>query len=263
MRLAWLDRIPLKRKLAMSMILVMAASFALSGIITGTYALHSERRAMKDHLNTLAAAIGDNCSAALVFDDGAAAAEILSALEFDHSITRAVLTDERSVVVATSGGAAAGHDASPHGGSGRPFARELRVDRRIEVDGQLVGYLTIWAETTSIVTRLATEAVVNVTAFLLGVLVALFVFERMQRLVVGPLVDLHETVRRVVRSRDYSIRAQRSAGDELNDLVMAVNDLLAQVEQRTASPAAPSGAPQPAPAAEAAPPAEKTPAGSR
>jgi methyl-accepting chemotaxis protein len=204
---------------------------------------------MQQHLHILASAIGDNCSAALVFDDEAAAAEILSALSFDKSVTRAVLTDPRSAVVAR-------YPASE--GTGLVVDGSLRVDRAISVDGRTVGYLTIWAETDNIAAHTAMEGVVGITAFVVGILVVLLLYERMQRVLNAPLVELHDTIRRVVRSRNYAIRAERSAEDELNDVVMAVNDLLAQVEEQTAaarasnsaepaahnSTAAPAGAPE-------------------
>ena len=241
MRAAWLDKIPIKRKLAAIMVVVMTAAFALSAAISGVYGYHSDRRAMEHHLNILASAIGDNCSAALVFDDEAAAAEVLSALEFDQSITGAILTDGRNVVVAKfrNGG-------SPVNGSGG-----IRVDRRIIVDGKTVGYLSIWSENAAIVGRMATEAVIAVTTFVLGVLVALLLFEKLHHTITAPLVELHETLRRVVRSRNYSIRASRSTDDELSDVVMAVNDLLAQVEETTSAtapsaPSSPAATPVPA-----------------
>lgn len=244
MRAAWLDRIPLKRKLAAMMIAVMTAAFALSAAINGVYGYRSDRRAMEHHLNILASAIGDNCSAALVFDDEVAAAEVLSALEFDPSVTGAILTDARNVVVAKFRNGGSDMNGSGLLGNGK------RVDRRIVVDGKTVGYLSIWAENDAIVGRLATEAVVAITAFLLGVLVALFIFEKMSHVVNAPLVDLHETLRKVVRSRNYSIRATRMADDELSDVVMAVNDLLAQVEERTSS-TTPAVPPTPAASREA------------
>ncbi len=255
-RMAWLDRVPLKRKLAALMVLVMGASFGASALITGIYGYRADRRAMEHHLDILASAIGDNCSAALVFDDEAAAAEVLSALVSDGSITRAVLTDEHAVVVARFPAGQPGAEW-PDGGHGSLFEGELRADRSITVDGRTVGYLSIRAETAAILTRAATEAVVALTAFLVGVLVVLMLFERMQRLVTAPLVDLQETVRRVVRSRNYSLRAARSADDELNDVVMAVNDLLAQMEAHVGE-RAPSAQPQ-----SATPEPAQSPASSR
>ena len=238
-RTKWLDRVPLKRKLVVIMILVMAASFGLAGLINGMYDYLADRHEMKQHLHILASAVGDNCSAALVFNDEAAAAEVLSALSFDKSVTRAVLTNPQSVVVAR-------YPDRPWSDS--QAVGPLRVDRAITVDERTVGYLTIWAETNDIAARAAMEGVVGITAFVLGILLVLILYERMQRVLNAPLIDLHETIRRVVRSRNYSIRAERAADDELNDVVMAVNDLLAQIEEQTSAGAAGHGS-GPAPAA--------------
>lgn len=248
-RMKWLDRVPLKRKLTVLLILVMTGSFGLAGIITGMNDYISDRKEMERHLHILASAIGDNCSAALVFNDEAAAAEVLSALSFDPSVTRAVLTDYESAVVARYPDHGAAAETGPDG--------LLRVDRAISVDGRTVGYLTIWSETDVLLTRAVTEAIVGITALAVGILLVLLLYERMQRVLTAPLVDLHDTIRRVVRSRNYSIRAERMADDELNDVVMAVNDLLAQVEGQTAAAASAEGSAPVTPAAPA--PAETLP----
>lgn len=230
MRNARLDHMPLKRKLAMVMIAVMAVSFALCASIVGVYGYRVGHREMREHLEILSSAVGDNCSAALVFDDERAAREILSALAFEPAIVGAVLCDKRSNAVATF------REGAP---SGKPRGI-MRVDRRIAVEGDTAGYLTIWAETSEIAEELATATVVAITGFLVAALVLLFVFDRMQPALMAPLLNLHDTIRRIVRSRDYSIRATRCAEDELNDVVMAFNDLLAQLEERAPDVRAPT-----------------------
>ena len=236
--------IRLKRKLTLIMIGVMAASFALSALIAGGYRYRSDRNAIEHHLSVLASAIGANCSAALVFNDEAAASEVLSALQFDRAITCAMLTDDRSKLVASFGNCA-GSDGTASGPSAHG---RIRVDQRIAVDGKTVGYLTIWGETSEVAERMANEAVVSVTAFALGVLVVLMVFERMLRLLNAPLLDLHETMRRVVRSRNYSIRAAKLADDEIGDVVVAFNQLMDQIES-----GAVASTPTPQPTGAAAP----------
>jgi methyl-accepting chemotaxis protein len=234
--------IRLKRKLTLIMIGVMAASFVLSALIAVGYRYRSDRNAIEHHLSVLAGAIGANCSAALVFNDKAAASEILSALQADRSITCAMLTDDRSKPVASFGNCV-GPDGTATAAHGR-----IRVDQRITVDGKTAGYLTIWGETSEVAERMANEAVVSITAFVLGVLVVLMVFERMLRLLNAPLLDLYETMRRVVRSRDYSIRATKLAEDEIGDVVVAFNQLMDQIES-----GAVASTPTPQPTGAAAP----------
>lgn len=245
--------IVLKRKLTLIMIGVMAASFAVSSLIAGAYRYRSDRKAIEHHLVVLASAIGSNCSAALVFNDEAAASEVLSALQFDRSITCALLTDARSQPVASFGTC----DASPGDPDTGANAKRgrIRIVQRIVADGKTLGYLTICGETSQVAERMANEAVISITAFVVGMLVVLMVFERMLRLLNAPLVELHETIRRVVRSRNYSLRATKVADDEIGDVVIAFNQLMGQIEESVPSTAP---APEPAPpAGAAAPPAPR------
>ena len=43
----WLNRVPLKRKLVVMMMLVMTAAFGIAGIINGMYDYFSDRREME------------------------------------------------------------------------------------------------------------------------------------------------------------------------------------------------------------------------
>jgi len=246
--------IRLKRKLTLIMIGVMAASFAVSTLMAGAYRYRSDRKTIEHHLSVLASAIGSNCSAALVFNDEAAASEVLTALQFDRSITCALLTDERSQRVASFGTCANVDDAK---GDANAQGGRIRIDQRIVADGKTVGYLTLWGETSQVTERMANEAVISITAFILGVLVVLMVFERMLRLLNAPLVEFHETIRRVVRSRNYSLRATKVADDEIGDVVVAFNQLMEQIEHGAVPP---SPASQPTGAVAPASPAEPHPA---
>lgn len=249
MPMRWFQHMGIKRKLTLIMVGVMAVSFAVSSLIAGVYRYRSDRNDITHHLSVLASAIGANCSAALVFDDEAAASEVLSALQFDRSITCAMLTDESSKLVASFGncGTPGSHDDE------NTARGHMRVDQRIEAGGRTVGYLTIWSETSAVSERMANEGVVSVTAFVLGVLVVMMVFERMLRLLNAPLVELYETVRRIVRTRNYGLRATKVADDEIGDLAVAFNQLMEQIEERSTSGAVPEALP---PAAEVpAPPA--------
>lgn len=245
--------IRIKRKLTLIIVAVMTVSFAISALVSGIYRYRADRAAVEHHLGVLASAIGANCSAALVFDDEKAALEVLSALQFDRSITCAVLTDERSTQLASFGNCGTDHEAHT---IVKPERGEIRVDQRIVVDGKTVGYLTIWGRTADINQRMANEAVVGITAFVVAVLFILMVFERMLRLLNSPLVELEETIRRVVRSRNYSVRATKVANDEIGDVVVAFNQLMEQIEGG-AVPSTPT--PQPAGAAVTVPPTETQP----
>jgi methyl-accepting chemotaxis protein len=244
--------IRIKRKLTLIIVAVMTVSFAISALVAGIYRYRTDRAAVEHHLGVLASAIGANCSAALVFKDERAALEVLSALQSDHSITCAVLTDERSMQLASFGTCGSGHDAQT---GAKPERGELRVDQRIVVDAKTVGYLTIWGRTSDINERMAKEAVISITAFVVAVLFILMVFERMLRLLNSPLAELEETIHRVVRSRNYALRAAKTSDDEIGDVVIAFNQLMEQIEESAAPATSNSSAAQPPSPADAPVPA--------
>jgi methyl-accepting chemotaxis protein len=247
--------IRIKRKLTLILIAVMTVSFAISALVAGIYRYRSDRAAVAHHLSVLASAIGANCSAAVVFNDESAAMEVLSALQFDHSITCAVLTDDRSAQLAAFGTCGTDH-SSENMGTQRG---EVRVDQRIVVDGRTVGYLTIWGRTSDVTERMANEAVISITAFVVAILFVMMLLEYMLRLLNSPLVDLEETIRRALRGHNYSVRAVKLADDEIGDVVVAFNQLMDQIEERL-TPAATTPAPAEPGAAAPAPDAEPSPA---
>src|SRR4029079_14961143 len=57
---------------------------------------------------------------------------------------------------------------------------------------------------------------------------------RMQRTISEPLLDLADTARRVSASRDYSIRVNPLARDEIGIVVRAFNEMLDHIADRTA-----------------------------
>jgi methyl-accepting chemotaxis protein len=232
--------IRIKRKLTLIIIAVMTVSFTISAMVIGIYRYREDRAVIEHHLGVLASAIGANCSAALVFDDETAALEVLSALQSDHSITCAVLSDENSTKLASFGSCDPAHDAQT---ADKAEHGEVRVDQRIVADGKTVGYLTIWGRTSEVTERMANDAVISVTAFVVGVIFIMMMLDRTLALLNAPLIELHETMRRALRARDYSVRANKVADDEIGDVAVAFNQLMDQIEQAGAMPPAPMSQP--------------------
>ncbi len=55
---------------------------------------------------------------------------------------------------------------------------------------------------------------------------------KLQQSVTGPVLSVTEVARRVVESRDFSLRAQKTSSDEIGFLVEAFNDMLAEIGKR-------------------------------
>jgi light-regulated signal transduction histidine kinase (bacteriophytochrome) len=66
-----------------------------------------------------------------------------------------------------------------------------------------------------------------------AMLVALMITSHLQRIVTKPILDIAGIAREVVEQRDYSRRATRLSDDEVGAMVVAFNDMLAEIERRT------------------------------
>jgi len=64
--------------------------------------------------------------------------------------------------------------------------------------------------------------------------VSFFLSARLQRVISGPVLKLAETAHVVSREKDYSVRAQKHADDEVGVLIESFNDMLAQIQKRDA-----------------------------
>jgi signal transduction histidine kinase/DNA-binding response OmpR family regulator len=66
----------------------------------------------------------------------------------------------------------------------------------------------------------------------MGLIVAIPLFHRFQKLITRPILSLLHTAQEVSRSQNYALRAGRLANDELGQLVDGFNQMLEQIETR-------------------------------
>jgi len=228
-----LKNLEIKRKLTLIVLLSTALALVLAcGVFLGFELLTFEDRAA-DRLNSLADVVGANTSAAIDFDDRAAAADTLSTLSTDESILAARLFDKDD----------------------KPFA-EFRRDpaallpetpmlvasvtlERAEVfrpvygkERQRIGTVFLRSDTAEINDRLKTYVGIALGVLAIALLLAFIFANWLQRLVSVPIGDLVNTARRVSETKTYSLRAKKYSNDELGTLAEGFNEMLAQIEAR-------------------------------
>jgi signal transduction histidine kinase len=230
----WND-LTIGRKLTIVTLAVTAFSLGMSSLIKGLYVYRTARTGVVKNVTVLASVIGDNCAAALVFEDHAAAAEILGALAFNPSVVCARLVDVAGREFAAYGDARlASALQSPSSAMERAAGGELlRINRTVFSGGEIVGTLSIGADMSELEQKLASDAIFGAATFLATMLVAMIVFRRLQRVITEPILRLEDSARRITRDKDYSIRTERSGNDEVGVLVDAFNEMLTEIEQRT------------------------------
>jgi signal transduction histidine kinase/CheY-like chemotaxis protein len=164
-----------------------------------------------------------------MFEDEVSAAEILSSLRARPQLTAAALymNDGRTLAVyRRAGDDAKAIDASEN----RAVLRRLSVARDVYHKEEIVGRIYVEEDLTLLYCRLRGYALTMCVVLIVVVAVAFVASGWMQRVVSSPVCRLSAAARSVSSKRDYTVRVEKEADDELGDLTDAFNEMLAQVE---------------------------------
>ncbi|MFO1488481.1 MAG: CHASE sensor domain-containing protein [Verrucomicrobiota bacterium] len=194
------------------------------------------RHQLVDQVSALAGVIGNNCAAAIDFNDPKSASETLAALAANKNIVSACAYGPRGDVFAT-------YERSP--GSPPPPRIRLRQDeqfagnelhlwRPIKQSGLVVGTIFVASDLNELSARLARYINIVAIVFATSLLVAFIITSRLQHLISDPILHLHGVTRAVAVGKDYSVRAIASE-DELGQLMDGFNDMLSQIQQHDAN----------------------------
>ena len=231
---AYLERLPIGRKLTIFMMITSAVTILLAGGMALVYGVYSYRGSLVQELSTLTDAIGYNSTAALLFQDGDAAANALEGFRAMPSVLQATLVDPQGGVLGSY----------PQGVRATPTARimpatgghEFRADhlvlyRPIQLDGDVIGGLQVEARM-GLWTRLGALGAMGAIVFVVCAFVVLLLASRLQVVISDPVTELANTARTISREADYSVRARKVAEDEIGELAEAFNDMLSVIQEQ-------------------------------
>ncbi|HEU5397590.1 MAG TPA: PAS domain S-box protein, partial [Verrucomicrobiae bacterium] len=191
---------------------------------------------MLERLTANAKVIGNNLSAALDFDDPKTAKEILAALRAEPDITGACVFKADGRVFAVYDNAADVVRFEPPAASqtaGHAFTRgRLLLFQPIQANGDVVGTIYIESNTRELWVLLTQYSVIIGLVYAVTLLVALWLSNRMQRLISTPILELVQTMRIVAQDKNYSVRARSTRSDEIGSLISGFNDMLSQIQER-------------------------------
>jgi signal transduction histidine kinase/CheY-like chemotaxis protein len=192
------------------------------------------RNTMRNDLDLLAEMLGANSTAALSFNDGSVAAEILSTLRAKPHIVAADIF------------AAAGHPLARYCRSSEPAAAvpsigpdgawfqagRLILFKTIGLDGVKIGTIYLESDLDELDARMRRFAWM-VSAILLGTwLLALALASGLQGIILDPIVHLGRAAKIVSEQKTYSTRAVKVADDDMGRLTDVFNGMLAEIECR-------------------------------
>jgi diguanylate cyclase (GGDEF)-like protein len=186
-------------------------------------------------LTSLADIVGQNSAAALVFDDQAAAGEVLQALRAETSVVSACLYRSSGRLFAQYGRLDGLRDCparmQDESGNNPGF---VRVRRTIAHQGDLTGTLFLQSDLHEIEQRWRHLLGVAAWLLLVALLVGGVAGSLLQRRISGPVQSLAAAMQQVTDGHDFSARVEPSGCDEIARLGGGFNSMLRELERQAA-----------------------------
>jgi diguanylate cyclase (GGDEF)-like protein/PAS domain S-box-containing protein len=228
----------IRTKLALLIIGTTTVALVLAGAGLLSYESYEYRDAATREMSALGEIVAAGSTAALSFADPQAAQETLDALHGDPRLLRAVVYDKAGETFAAYGGAGASAVASPSRprSDGSYFEQGvLQLFLPVLFGGERIGTVLLVSSMSDVQTRLKRYSDIVIAVLAGSLLLSLLAMARLQRIITGPIGALSDVAQQVSNERNYTLRAQKSANDEIGLLIDSFNDMLAQIQLQEAS----------------------------
>ncbi len=225
----------------MTIMALVASSVASATLMAAFLAFDtvSSHIQLESRLTTLANIVGQNSAAALLFDDRAAAVEVLQALEAERSVVSACLYGQTGKLFAEYQRQPAAQGCQTQLGAHPAIAAELvTVSRAVERNGDFAGTLLLKSDTRDIDARWRQMLEITALLLALALVVGGIAGSLLQRKVSRPVRELAGAMREVTESHNFRARVAESGADEIAQLGSGFNTMLAELEKKAAEKAA-------------------------
>ncbi len=229
---------PIRRKVTSVVLVTCIAALLLVGLALFAVQVFSFRYNFTSNLQTIAKMIESNITAALTFNDSAAANEILSSLKARSAVTYASIERPDGTILAH-------YARSPQRDKPSKMPAEegfsyhdhqLVCTEQVMLDNEQIGLLHIRADYLGELEQLLLiYGGVLVLVLSLAVLLAFALSGRLRDSISDPILGLAESARSVVRNSDYSVRAEKFDDDEIGTFTIAFNQMLEHIEEQSSA----------------------------
>jgi sigma-B regulation protein RsbU (phosphoserine phosphatase) len=198
-----------------------------------------DRVAFRDEVlrdvDTLAGIIGENASSSVAFNDRQSAEAALAALRAQPQITGAAIYDSKGTLFATYSRAKNGDTAGaePHDGAWID-AQHIGVARPVFFNGARVGTVAVRSDLSELAVRRTRTLQIAGGIYVGAAFLALLLASLFQRAITRPIHRLLSAEKRVSREKDYTLRVEKEANDEIGLLIDGFNEMLSEIRTRDA-----------------------------
>jgi PAS domain S-box-containing protein len=224
----------IRHKLIGIVLLTTFVALTLAGVALVIFDLQSYESSLKAELQTQADIVGTATAPALAFEDAKVARENLSLLKASPTIAAAAIYTAKGALFATfrrDSESAPGFPPLPRAEGVTSDGQYVNAWRQIISNDEVLGSVYLRARDQS-TQRLQYFLGVLGLILVISLLTALLLTNRLQSSLTEPIVAISDVARRVMESRDFSLRAARTTDDEVGLLVDAFNDMLTELGRR-------------------------------
>ena len=208
-------------------LLVVAAAMVL-------YDARTYQRSWVGDLMTQADILGLTSNAALSFDDRKAAVENLAVLKLRPQISSAALYTARGALFASYSRDGMADPQIPKFPATDGFhiqGDEMVVFKRIIDDKEIIGTVYLRARY-ELFERVRSYVSILAAVMVFSLLVALLLSSWLNSVVTKPILAISDLTRKVLETRDFTLRASKTTEDEIGYLAEGFNDMLAEIGRR-------------------------------
>lgn len=218
-------------------LLVLNGSFTLLvvGLLLFGYEKIETHAAARRELASVARIVADSSSASLTFLDDRAATDTLNALRDNQDILQAAIYTSSGRLFAAyqrESQFASDLPSAPEQSGARFKNGDLLLSQPIRGGGLRIGTVFLRASMKAADARQVRYMTIVIVVLLLSLGLKLLLSKGMQRSITKPIADLSEIAKAVSIGKDYSVRASKTADDEIGFLVDSFNEMLTQIENR-------------------------------
>ncbi len=198
------------------------------------YELVIFKKSLTNEVSSLAQIMSINSSAPLAFNDKRGAEELLQTLRVKPHIRGARIYDEKGEVFASFEPENSFDENLLPQDAGEPgeifLNQHIYFFQPIDEGGDRLGILLIVSDFQGIFERMGYYAVIVMVVVVIALVVTYRMSASLNENVSQPILDLADTMHRVIDQNDISIRAHKKNEDELGFLVERFNSLLGQIQ---------------------------------